>query len=61
MDFFIYLNKMELCSEYIKAKFNKNLESYFCVKKRITDFSPLILTEFILIRKTRSVFLHIHE
>lgn len=43
MDFFIYLNKMELCNEYIKAKFNKNLESYFCVKKRITDFSPLIL------------------
>lgn len=31
---------MEFCNEYIKAKFNKNLESYFGVKKRITDFHP---------------------
>ena len=61
MDFFIYLNKMEFCNEYIKAKLNKNLESYFCVKKKDYRLFPLILTEFILIRKTRSVFLHIHE
>lgn len=41
MDFFIYLNKMELCNEYIKAKFNKNLESYFCVKKKDYRLFPL--------------------
>lgn len=43
MDFFIYLNKMEFCNEYIKAKFNKNLESYFCVKKKDHRLFPLIL------------------
>lgn len=50
---------MEFCNEHIKAKFDKNHEFCFCVKKiGLNTFFFLICIKSILTRKTRFVLLY---